>query len=675
MAFLLPLFLAGLAALAVPVFIHLIQREKNQIIAFPSLMFVRRVPYESVRRRKIRHWLLLAMRLAALALIIGAFARPFVRGSAAALSGGAREVVVLVDRSYSMGYGDRWTRAQTEARRIIDGLGQGDRASLVFFGTAAEVTLQSVDDRARLHAAIASATPGAEATRLSPALKVAGTIVAESTRPRREVILISDFQKNAWAPNDDDRLPGGATFTPIAITDTETRNLSVTPAAVRRARFEGQERATITAGVTNRGSEPATGVALTLEVDGRAVETVRVTAAAQASASATFAPITITPAPARAVIRLADDALAADNAFHFVLAPTRPVPVLLVAPTSRGGDDTYLRRALAIGESPRFDVTATTVDALTEATLSGARVVIVHDAPLADPAAARLKAFAEQGGGVLVLAGARAGWSDTAGFPAAITTPVDRSRGDTGRLGGIEFGHAVFAPFRAPRSGDFSTVRVYGYRRLTPLPGTQVLARFDDGLPALVTGAAGRGRITVWASSVDLTWNDLALKPVFLPFVHQLVRTLGGFEERPTSLTVGQVATPDTPADAARARLVVAPDGTRTPLEAARGDAFEVTRPGFYEVRSVANDAQPGTYVAGNVDISESDLASVDPTAVTTAVTGATGDGESAVATGAPPRDEVTEQSQRLWWYMLLAGMLLLVAESVVASRMSTAAS
>ena len=90
---------------------HNRQREKNTIVAFPSLMFVRRVPYESVRRRKIRHWWLLALRLLALALIVAAFARPFVRGSAAAMSGGAREVVVLVDRSYSMGYGTRWARA------------------------------------------------------------------------------------------------------------------------------------------------------------------------------------------------------------------------------------------------------------------------------------------------------------------------------------------------------------------------------------------------------------------------------------------------------------------------------------------------------------------------------------------------------------------------------------
>ena len=65
MGLLAPLFLTGLAALAVPVLIHLIQREKNTVVRFPSLMFVRKVPYESVRRRKIRNWALLALRLAA----------------------------------------------------------------------------------------------------------------------------------------------------------------------------------------------------------------------------------------------------------------------------------------------------------------------------------------------------------------------------------------------------------------------------------------------------------------------------------------------------------------------------------------------------------------------------------------------------------------------------------
>ncbi len=81
MTFLTPLFLIALAGLAVPVLLHLIQRERKQVVQFPSLMFLRRIPYQSVRRRRIRHWLLLMMRLAALALIVLAFARPFFRGA------------------------------------------------------------------------------------------------------------------------------------------------------------------------------------------------------------------------------------------------------------------------------------------------------------------------------------------------------------------------------------------------------------------------------------------------------------------------------------------------------------------------------------------------------------------------------------------------------------------
>src|SRR6188474_3623318 len=110
MSFLTPLFLIALAGLAVPVLLHLIQRERKQVVQFPSLMFLRKIPYQSVRRRRIRDWLLLLMRLTALALIVLAFARPFFKRSelAAAAQSGAREAVILVDTSYSMEYGDRW---------------------------------------------------------------------------------------------------------------------------------------------------------------------------------------------------------------------------------------------------------------------------------------------------------------------------------------------------------------------------------------------------------------------------------------------------------------------------------------------------------------------------------------------------------------------------------------
>src|SRR3954452_23499539 len=105
MNFLAPAFLAGLAAIAVPVIIHLINRERKVVVEFPSLMFLERIPYRSVRRQKIRHLLLLILRCVALAMLVAAFARPFFQRHQPAITGtGARELVILLDRSSSMGY-------------------------------------------------------------------------------------------------------------------------------------------------------------------------------------------------------------------------------------------------------------------------------------------------------------------------------------------------------------------------------------------------------------------------------------------------------------------------------------------------------------------------------------------------------------------------------------------
>src|SRR4026207_1373258 len=100
-----PLVLVGLGALALPVLIHLIQRERKQTVEFPSLMFLRRIPYQSVRRQRLKHLALLALRCLAPVLLGAAGAGPFLQGRGALISttpSDAREVVLLVDRSYSM---------------------------------------------------------------------------------------------------------------------------------------------------------------------------------------------------------------------------------------------------------------------------------------------------------------------------------------------------------------------------------------------------------------------------------------------------------------------------------------------------------------------------------------------------------------------------------------------
>lgn len=698
MSFLTPLFLLGLAALAVPVLIHLTQKERKSVVEFPSLMFLRKIPYESVQRRRIRDWLLLALRLAAIALIVLAFARPFLRGSSvAAAPGGARDIVVLLDRSYSMGYGDSWARAQKAAAAAIASATPADRISLVLFADTSEVALRSTPDRSRAVAEINAAAPGPGSTKYAPALKLAGSLLSESLLPRKEVVIVSDFQRGGWQPDDTLRMPGGTTITTAVVEGAQGANLALTPVALLRSREAGQpERVTVTAGVMNRTATAANDVTIQLEIDGRVVQDLKISTPGNSSSSVSFAPLTITAPNTRAVVRLgatagaAVDALARDNVFNFTITPSAPVPVMAVSQAS--ADATlYLSRALAIGEAPRFDASMQSPDALANDSMTRARVIILNDVPISDAAAARLVTFVEGGGGLMIALGPRGSWpaSRAAWLPASIGPPVDRTRG-AARLSGMDYGHAIFEPFRAPRSGDFSTARFYSYRALSAAKDASVLARFDTGEPALVERNAGRGRVLVYASTLDLSWNDLALKPMFLPFVHQLGRHLSGFHEQPSWLTIGQVLDVDaaeiaagaTSGSAARAgvgRAILTPSGQRralaAPQPAAPGApappaaALEMTEQGFYEIRSAGREAGTVIVAASNVNLAESNLDRMDPKELVAAVTGNGTAGSSSAPDVLP--DEAQELAQRVWWYLLFAGILLLIAETALAHRLS----
>ncbi|MBI4887526.1 MAG: BatA domain-containing protein [Acidobacteria bacterium] len=678
MSFLAPLFFAALAALAIPVLIHLIQREKKQVVRFPSLMFVQRVPYKSVRRRRIHNWLLLCVRLTALALIVLAFARPFLRRDTlnTAVGAGAREVVVLLDDSYSLAYGDHWERARAAASNAINGLGPDDRGSLVLFGSGAEIALRSAasGDRPRLAAAVAAARPGASATRYAPALKVAGSILAESSLPRREVVLISDFQRGGWRGEEGARLPEGTTVTPVAIAGgADAPNVAVTGVSLARSTFSNQERVAVTAVAVNRGTRALRGGQLSLEIGGRPIQSKPLDVEVNGSVSVVFDPVTVAGAFMRGSVRASDDALAVDNAFHFVVSPAQPVRVIVVDRGATGGGALYLTRALAIGEAPRFETVVRQPDAVAEDDLRRASVVLLNDVAVPAALARRLQRFVEGGGGLLVALGPRASWSpDVDVLPAAIEAPVDRTRGDAARLGTLEFGHPGFEPFRAPRSGDFAAARIYGYRAVKPAADAQVLARFDGGAPALVERRVGAGKVLLWASSLDLSWSDFPLKPVYLPFVHRAARHLASYSEPAPWLTVGQVL--DASAGAARSQpasgVVLTPSGRRVSMDEEGAEVIELAEQGFYELRNRSGDAVTAV-VASNVDTAESDLTPMDPKEIVAAATAGPGGGREAGGSGQPVTPETQERSQRLWWYVLCLGILLLGADTVISNRLS----
>jgi hypothetical protein len=288
-----------------------------------------------------------------------AFSRPFFERPIAALttSAGPREVVILLDRSYSMAYGDRWTRAQAAARQTVQSLTPSDHVTLILFGTNAQLEVRASADLSRVIAAIDAATLSAEATRYAPGLKLAQRVLVDSTLQTREVVMISDFQRHGWVRDENLRFPKARRSHLITITDAQPANLTVASVLPQRSIFSGQERITVAAGIINRGPAVANNVQVRLELDGRSVETQTIAVQPGEPASVTFQPFTLARTFTRGAVRIGDDALKQDNTFYFVASPAQRLPVLLLEPPRASRDTSlYIQKALAIGTSPAFQV-------------------------------------------------------------------------------------------------------------------------------------------------------------------------------------------------------------------------------------------------------------------------------------------------------------------------------
>ena len=675
MSFLSPFFLVGLAAIVIPVLVHLIQRERNNVVEFPSLMFLRKIPYQSVQRRRIRHWFLLALRALAIALIVAAFARPFLSSGAAAVAaaGGNREVVILLDQSASMAYGDHWDRARAAAHDAVASLGAGDRGTLVIFGRNAEEHVRSTTDKSRLDSAIDAASTTSGATRYGPALKLAEGALTRSTLPRREAIIISDFQKSGWTGAEDVKFGEGVIVTTVPIRGEKDANVAVPSVAFARAPFSGQERVTITAGVANKGLDPVSNVAVALEIDGRQMESQTVSIGANASASVTFAPFTLASPGMSGVVKAGTDPMPADNTFSFVLEPSAPVSVLVVDGSDRGTSSFFLSKALEIGTAPSFQAETLQVARVSGDSLAKRNVLILNNTMLPPGLSAQtIEGFVKAGGGLLVVFGERSAWpaNDATLLPGKVGQTIDRGTGRGGAIGFIDHSHPAFEVFKAPRSGDFTAANVFRYKAITPAPADRVLARFDDGAPAIVERRIGAGRVIALASTLDDTWNNVALKPIYLPLVHQLVRYLARYEPPAPWRTVGQVVDLSDALRGRAERVVVTPSDKQIKVPASEAGIVELAEHGVYQVRA-ANDSSQTTRIAVNLDPGESDLAPLDPAELVASVSGRAGP----AATGLDGPTELTvaesERQQGLWWYLLVGGLLLLAAETVIANQLS----
>ena len=588
-----------------------------------------------------------------------------------------------------MGYENRLEAAKQVVRSQIDALGPDDRGSLVVFSDRAEILEQSSSDGDELKAILDGIELSARTTRYGPGLQLAKRIVDESNLPRKEVVLLSDFQRLGWEGDEDVWLPAGTDLRYESVGSDASDNAAVTGVILERE-TSGRERLTASARVTYKAppGSPPLETSINIELNSRRLQTEPLELEPNSSTTVSFAPFTLPAGIARGTVRLEDDKLNKDNAFHFVLWPGQSLSVLSLEGRSRRS--LYVSRALAIGDRPSFRMDSKRINQFGAADLNGRHLVILNDVPALSPKAARLlEEFVSRGGGLVVVLGEASGRNSFTGdaarlLPSPPGASWDRSRDFGGTLSYLDYGSPVFEIFSAPHSGDFTAAKFFRYRLFESPVTSGILARFDDGAVALAEKHIGEGRVLVWTSTLDTFWNDLARQPVFLPFLHQMMKYAAGYTAATAWHTVGDVADLDAyiemMSDDERGGerdydlVVSAPSVQRSIVPPSEERALlPLAEQGFYELRRAGRGSGVASVMslAANLDSAESDLSSLDPEELVAAVAfremASGGSGDS----GQTPAEQ--EARQGFWWYLLIGAFLLLVAETILSNRLSRA--
>jgi hypothetical protein len=617
LSFLSPLFLAGMAAAAIPIAIHLFYRRTEPVVDFSAMRFLRTAPVEQSHHRRLREMLLLALRVAALLLLAVAFARPFLSATAAALS--APATVVLIDTSLSMSAPGQFERARTRAAAAVRNAAPGSSVAVVAFADGADVLAPLSSDRAGATTALAQLRPGAGATRYRAALGRAAELLGD--RPGR-IVVVTDLQQSGWDAADRGAVPARLEVEAVDAGAPESN------VAVTALRIEGTEA---TAFVQNYSPRPAV-EQVTFAVDGRSAGVVPLTIAPGSSAEAR---LTLPNASATALSASVTDArgYAGDNIRYALLGAAAAPLVLAVTASGHPSESFYLERALTLAQGAggfRFQaVSGPAFSDLTPADVSQAQaVVILGTRGLEQRGRELLASYVRGGGGVLITAGPDVDWAIVReALEDVVATQSTARQASAPRFAPDDSRHPVFRVFGGV--GSLGNVQFTRSVLLAPPADADVVARFSDGTPALVEEMAGDGRVLLFASDLNNVWNDFPVQPAFVPFVHETLKHLAA-RQLTTEYTVGEL-----------------------PGEQGR-------TPGVVELNG------GGTRVVVNADPRESDPARVSGETFAANVSGL--DGEAPDGGRADQQEQ--EDGQRLWQYALLLMLASVVAEGALGRRL-----
>jgi hypothetical protein len=518
-SFLYPLFLAGLAAVAVPILLHLFRRKTEVVVNFPAVRLLQKAPVEQQRRRRLRELILLVLRVTALVLLALAFARPYLPAADASVP--VPVTVVALDTSLSMSAPNQSQRAREAARQAVQNAPATHSVALLTFADAAMLSVPPTTDRGAAMAAIDQVQPGAGGTRFRTALARAGEVISSGDG---RIVVITDLQQAGWESSDEGAVPDGIEVQVVEV-PAPAGNIAVT--TLRR------EGTALVAGIHNFGLRRLR-VPVRLRVDGKEIAAQPVELGPQAAADVRFT--AQVPAHGGAEVRVDDpDGYAADNSRFEVLDPPAPAVILVVTaePPASSNAGLYVERALSVaGDGQTFRprvMDGRAFSALPPSELeSAAGIVLLGTTTLDRAGREQIASFVKQGGRMLLTLGPDVDigtLEDTIGAAISVEPDAIEASQRTVTLVATDNRHPIFRPFSDP-GGALGDVYVERYRRLNSQSDRDVLARFTGAGDALVERSIGRGRLLVFASDLDNRWNRFPLNPAFVPWMIETARYL-----------------------------------------------------------------------------------------------------------------------------------------------------
>ena len=540
----------GAGLIFLPVLIHLLRRRLVLRHRLPTFEFLLRTQRRITNRSRLRNWVLLFLRVCAVGIAVFLASRPLLATEGGVSGGGwfPSHSVVVLDNSASMGFstsgGSRFEVARRAVRRMIEDMSEADRMSIAAtVERRADGPLRQLSRRDALAALDGIRQIDGKG---APARVVRRALESASPRAgRRSVVVFSDFAQGDWKSfqirnirqwNPHVHVQFVLVAPEAGIADMGFLDVKMKPWPPK-AGFPF----TIGARVFNRGDEKKSNVPVRLYVGGKPRQTLNVDVDPHGSSPVNFRVNAPRTGLLYGRLELPKDNLAATNQFYFSARIGKRLRALIIdGDPKRGLQDSetfFIVNALSAarlgGESPVL----TRVVAYYE--LNSVRwedydyAVVCNVGRWPEGGRQGLRDFVEKGGGLLWATGELAGGAASGidWLPAAPGTPVTLRPPRSLKIARGAEKHPVFSLLGASAARFFSALRLARIAPLEPARDGRVLLELPDGTPVLVAGSLGSGRVMTWGSTCDRDWTDLAVRPVFVPFIRGVSDFLGGARE------------------------------------------------------------------------------------------------------------------------------------------------